>query len=219
MGSTPSQGETQPGRAGCTPSPGAAPDGVEANARLTGTTAALLFVLLAAEGVTILRVRHLLSEHVFIGMLLIPPIVLKIASTSYRMVRYYLGAPVYRRKGPPPALLRLLGPFVVVLTVVVLASGVALLLAGPAWQRSLLLLHKVSFVLWFGATTIHVLGHIADTARLAPRDWVRRTRREVAGAGLRQWTIASSLAVGVLLGIILLGRVGPWLASTNLRGH
>ncbi|HEY5026418.1 MAG TPA: hypothetical protein VII76_15685 [Acidimicrobiales bacterium] len=194
-------------------------DGPESNARLTGTTAAVLLVLLAAEGFTILRVRSLLTPHVFIGMLLIPPVLVKTASTTYRMVRYYLGTPAYRRKGPPPVLLRLLGPFVVVLTVVVLASGVALLLAGPAWQRSLLLLHKVSFILWFGAMTIHVLGHIADTARLAPRDWVHRTRRDVAGAGLRQWTIASSLVLGALLGFLVLGRVGPWLTSTHLHGH
>ncbi len=219
MGSTPSQGGTQPGRSDRGPSPGRDPDGVESNARLTGTTAAALFVLLAAEGVTILRVHRLLSAHVFIGMLLIPPVLLKIASTSYRMVSYYMGAPAYRRKGPPPALLRLLGPFVVVLTVVVLASGVALLLAGPAWQRSLLLLHKASFVLWFGAMAIHVLGHIADTASLAPRDWMRRTRREVGGAGLRRWTIASSLAVGVLLGVLFVGRVGPWVALTSFGGH
>lgn len=194
-------------------------DGPESNARLTGTTAAVLLVLLAAEGFTILRVRSLLTPHVFIGMLLIPPVLVKTASTIYRMVRYYLGTPAYRRKGPPPVLLRLLGPFVVVSTVVVLASGVALLLAGPAWQRSLLLLHKASFILWFGAMTIHVLGHITDTARLAPRDWVHRTRRDVAGAGLRQWTIASSLVVGVLLGFLVLGRVGPWLTSTHLHGH
>jgi hypothetical protein len=194
-------------------------DGTESNARLTGTAAAVLLVLLAAEGVTILRIRSLLSPHVFIGMLLIPPVLVKTVSTTYRMFRYYRGTPAYRRKGPPPVILRLLGPFVVVLTVVVLGSGVALLVAGSAWQRSLLLLHKASFVLWFGAMTIHVLGHIADTARLAPRDWMRRTRRDVAGAGLRQWTIASSLAVGVLLGFLLLGRVGPWLTSTHLRGR
>ena len=219
MGSTPSQGGAQPGGTDRALSQGRDLDGVESNARLTGKTAAVLVVLLAAEGVTILRIRGLLSAHVFIGMLLIPPVLVKIASTSYRMVRYYAGAPAYRRKGAPPALLRLLGPFVVVLTVAVLASGVALLLAGPAWQRSLLLLHKASFVLWFGAMAIHVLGHIADTARLAPQDWMRRTRHDVAGAGLRRWTIASSLVVGVLLGILFLGHVGPWLASTPLRGH
>jgi hypothetical protein len=199
--------------------PGGDTEGTESNARLTGAVAAVLLVLLAAEGATILRIHSLLSPHVFIGVLLIPPVVVKTISTTYRMVRYYRGAPAYRRKGPPPVLLRLLGPFVVVSTVVVLASGVALLLAGSAWQRSLLLLHKASFVLWFGAMTIHVVGHLAETARLAPRDWVRRTRRDVAGAGLRQWTIASSLAAGVLLGLLFLGRVGPWGTVTRLRGH
>jgi hypothetical protein len=178
----------------------------------------VLFVLLAAEGITILRIRGLLAAHVFLGMLVIPPVLLKTASTTYRMVRFYRGAPAYRQKGPPALILRLLGPFVVVLTVVVLASGVALLLVGPTWRSSLLFVHKVSFVLWFGAMAIHVLGHLADTARLAPQDWVRRTGREVAGAGLRPWTIASSLAVGILLGLLLLGRVGPWLASTPHRG-
>ena len=42
--------------------------GVAANARLTASDAVvLLLVLLAAEGVTILRVRELLTPHVFIG--------------------------------------------------------------------------------------------------------------------------------------------------------
>ena len=212
MGSAPHPGHRPPEGA---ESHGRASDGVEANARLTATTAVVLFVLFAAEGVTILRIYVLLSPHVFIGMVLIPPVLVKTTSTMYRMARYYLGSPAYRRKGPPPVLLRLLGPFVVVLTVAVLASGVALLLAGSAWQRPLLLLHKASFVLWFGAMTIHILGHVADTARLAPRDWMRSTRR----AGLRQWAIASSLVVGVLLGLLILGRVGPWLASTPFRGH
>ena len=95
----------------------------------------------------------------------------------------------------------------------------ALLLAGPAWQGPLLFLHKASFVLWFGAMTIHILGHVMDTARLAPHDWLRSTRRDVAGAGLRQWAIASSLVVGVLLGFLIVGRVGPWLASVPNAGR
>ncbi|HXX89281.1 MAG TPA: hypothetical protein VEI83_03540, partial [Acidimicrobiales bacterium] len=112
--------------------------GVEANARLTAAAAVVLFVLLALEGFTILGVRQLLTPHVFIGMLLIPPVIVKIASTSYRFARYYLGDPAYRRKGPPPLLLRLLGPLVVVLTLVVLASGVALLLAPASFRQALL---------------------------------------------------------------------------------
>jgi hypothetical protein len=195
-----------------------ADEGVDSNARLTASNAAVLLVLLAAEGLTILRVRHLVSPHVFIGMMLIPPVLIKIGSTGYRFARYYLGAPAYRRKGPPPALLRLLGPAVVILTALLLASGVALLLASPAWSAQLLFVHKASFVLWFVAMTIHVLGHLAEVARLAPRDWLRRTRRDVKGAGGRQWLIAASLVAGALLGLAMLGRVGPWLASAHV-GH
>jgi hypothetical protein len=177
---------------------------VESNARLTGTTAAVLLVLLAIEGVTVLRVRALLSWHVFFGMVLVPPVLLKMGSTSWRFVRYYAGAPAYRRKGPPPALLRLLGPVVVILTVVLFASGIALIVGPHTWRHTLLFAHKASFILWFAAMTIHVLGHLLDTARLAPRDWARRTRRDVAGATARQWALAISLVAGVLLGLLLL---------------
>jgi hypothetical protein len=193
--------------------------GVAGNARLTAANAAVLLVLLAAEGVTILRVRQLLSPHVFIGMVLIPPVLLKVASTAWRFARYYRGAPAYRRKGPPPVVLRLLGPVVVVLTLVVLASGVGLLLVSRSWLPLLLKVHKASFVLWFGAMTIHVLGHLGEVFRLAPRDWLRRTRREVTGAGPRQWLIAASLVAGVLLGFLLLSRVGPWLVTTPGTGQ
>ena len=192
--------------------------GVEANARLTASGAAVLLVVLAVEGATILRIRELISPHVFLGMLLIPPVLVKMASTGYRFARYYLGAPAYRRKGAPPILLRLLGPVVVILTVVLLASGVALLLASPAWSQQLLFVHKASFVLWFLAMTVHVLGHLAEVARLAPRDWLRRARRDVRGAGSRQWLIAGSLVAGVLLGLAMLSRVGPWLATAH-GGH
>ena len=183
---------------------------MESNARLTGSTAAVLLVLLAAEGVTVLRVHALLTPHVFIGMLLVPPVVLKTGSTGWRFVRYYRGSPAYRRKGPPPLLLRLLGPVVVVLTVIVFASGIALLVGPRSARHTFLFWDKASFVLWFGAMTIHVLGHVLETARLAPRDWVRRTRHDVDHAGARQWALAASLVVGLLLGALMLHYVSSY---------
>ena len=184
--------------------------GVESNARLTAMTAAVIFVLLAIEGLTIVRIRSLLNVHVLIGMVLVPPVALKIGSTGYRFVRYYLGSPTYRRKGPPPPLLRLLGPVIVVTTVILFASGIALLLVGPALRGDMLLLHKGIFVLWFMAMTVHVLGHIVETARLAPRDWARRTAADVQGARLRQWAVATSVALGVPLGLLLVGKAHAW---------
>ena len=191
--------------------PGSSADGPEANARLTGAVAAVLLVLLAAEGFTVLSVHRLLAPHVFIGMLLIPPVVLKMGSTGYRFARYYLGSEAYRRKGPPPLVLRLLGPFVVASTVTVLGTGVVLMFVSRGARPEWLFLHKASFVLWFGAMTIHVLAHLADTVRLSPRDWYGRTRSDVRGAGVRQWAVVSSVVIGVLLGLLVVGRTGRWL--------
>ena len=170
-------------------------------------------MLLAVEGLTILRIHSLITPHVFIGMLLVPPVLLKMGSTMWRFGRYYLGAPEYRRKGPPPALLRLLGPVVVVLTLAVFATGIVLLLGPTSLRSQMLFLHRATFVLWFGAMVVHVLGHALETTRLAPRDWVRRTRRQVNGAGLRQWAIATSLVVGLLLAVLVVPKVGGWVAT------
>src|SRR5271166_1577104 len=193
-------------------------DGVEANARLTASTAALLFVLLAAEGLTIPFIRRLLTPHVVIGMVLLPLVLVKIGSTGYRFFRYYAGNPAYVKKGPPPALLRLLGPFVVVLTLALFGSGIALLFSSGQWRADLQFLHKASFVLWFGAMTIHVLLHLRDTASLAPRDWYGRARGEIAGAGARQWLLVASLAIGALLGMLFAAKVGTFLAHGGLSG-
>jgi len=187
--------------------------GVEGNQRLTGLTAAVLLVLLAAEGATLLGVGRLITPHVFIGMLLVPPVLVKIGSTGWRIVRYYRGSPAYRAKGPPPVILRLLGPVVVLLTVVVIGSGIALLLVPHSLSDRILFVHKASFVLWFGAMTIHVLGHLVETAEMAPADLVRRTRRQVRGADARLWAQAASLVVGAILGIVMLPTIGPWLAA------
>lgn len=176
----------------------------EANSRLTASTAALLFVLLAIEGLTILRIVPLLVLHVFVGMVLVPPVLVKLASTGYRFLRYYSGSPPYRRKGPPPPLLRLLGPLVVVLTVVLFASGIALVASPRALDGRLLLIHKASFVVWFAVMVVHVLGHLVETARLAPLDWARRTRVQVKGASLRQWTLVVAVVAGLALGVALI---------------
>ena len=52
-------------------------------------TGAVLIVLLAVIGLTIIALRPLLSVHLFVGMLLIGPVALKLCSTGYRFVRYY----------------------------------------------------------------------------------------------------------------------------------
>lgn len=190
-------------------------NGPEANARLTGMTAAVLFVLLAIEGITVLRIGPLLSAHVFIGMLLIPIVLLKIGIVMWRFAKYHPGDPAYRRRGAPPPLLRLLAPMVVVLTLAVLGTGVALLLVSRALRTELLTLHKVTFVLWLIVMAVHVLAHLLDTARLAPRDSYWRTRRQITGAGLRRWIVATAVVVGLIVGAVMVPHVGTWLGGDH----
>ncbi len=185
--------------------------GVEANERLTGSTALVLLILLAIEGVTVLRVHSLLTIHVFIGMLLIPPVLVKMSSTMWRFARYYLGSPEYRHKGAPPTALRVIGPFVMLLTVALFASGVLLLFGPVAWRGRLLQLHQASFIVWFIFMTMHVLGHMGDMARLSSKDWAKRTRGLVSGSSARRLLITLSLVAGLILALITVSRVGPWV--------
>lgn len=186
---------------------------MEGNARLTTSTAAVIFVLLATEGVTILRIRGLLDAHVFIGVLLIPPVLVKTSTTSWRFFKYYSGDPEYRRKGPPALLLRLLGPVVIVLTFVVLASGVGLVMLPTSFRQQMFSIHRASFILWIAAMAAHVLGHIRETVQLAPRDWTFRTRREVAGASVRQWVLVWSVALGVLAAVVVTPYAYGWFSQ------
>src|ERR1017187_3395585 len=126
--------------------------GPEGNEQLTASIGVILLVLLAVLGVTILRIGQLISVHLFVGLLLIGPIGAKMASTGYRFARYYTRDKAYLRKGPPAPALRLLAPLVVLSTVIVFASGVALLFQGPSGRGMLLLIHKASFVLWLIVT-------------------------------------------------------------------
>jgi hypothetical protein len=165
--------------------------GPDGNERLTATMAVVLLVLLAVEGVTILFIGPLLSLHMFIGMLLIPPVALKLASTGYRFVRYYRGTGLYRSKGPPRLLLRLLAPVVVASTTLVFASGVVLLATGRragAWVG----LHKASFVVWLAVTSVHVLAYVWRLPRLA-------LDRRAPGFALRLALVAAVLLVGLWL--------------------
>jgi hypothetical protein len=185
-------------------------DGVEGNARLTGMTGALLFVALAVEGVTIVDLHDLLSVHVFVGMLVAALVVLKLASTGYRFARYYTGDGEYRRKGAPQIVLRVIGPVVVLTTIAVVVSGVVLVLAGPSSRDPLLGIHKASFVVWFVAMTVHVVGHVRDTLQLSVADASGDRRQRVAGRGSRVALVLGATGAGLATGLVALNWIGVW---------
>jgi hypothetical protein len=184
--------------------------GAEGNERLTAATAVMLLLLLAAEGVTIVFLRPLLSEHIFIGMLLIPPVALKTGSTGWRFFRYYSGDRTYRTKGPPMLPLRLLAPLVVASTIAVFATGIALLIHGPR-DGFVLGLHKASFIVWGVATAIHVLAYVWRIPALAASDWRRRDPEHLGGSFLRRTLLAGALVAGLVLALATARYAQPWV--------
>lgn len=188
-------------------------EGVEGNARLTAAVGVVLLVLLAVEGYTILDVHGLISLHIFLGILLVGPVLLKIASTTYRFARYYLGSADYVRKGPPHIILRVIGPLVTVSSLAVLGTGIGLI-----WDRSggaLLKAHQASFIVWVSVMTLHVLGHL----RGAFRESGRELRHRSSGRRIRLGLVVGSVIVGVGLALLLFPSASSWTMQHHGFGH
>ena len=153
----------------------------------------------------------MLGPHIFIGLMLIPPVALKLGSTGYRFARYYTHDEPYVRKGPPPTALRVLAPGVVLTTLALFGTGVALLLAGPP-SNTLIFAHKLSFIAWVALMSIHVLSHLLELPRLASADWRRNGPREarLAGAGVRAALLAGAITLGAAFGAVVLGAGTSW---------
>ena len=208
------------GRLRSAPPPAGRSGAADGNERLTAATAVVLVVLLAALGVTILSIGPLIWWHVLLGMLLIPPVLLKLGSTGWRLARYYARSPEYVRRGPPLLPLRLLAPLVIAATLAVFATGVALLVVGPA-GGILVGLHKASFVVWLVVTAIHVLAHLRSIPRLVAADWRRRAippERRVPGTAWRGLLLAGSIVVGAILAIATVRYAQPWVHVLASRG-
>jgi hypothetical protein len=177
------------------------------NSRITALTAAVLLVLLAVEGATLVSLQTFISWHIVVGMLLVPIVLLKVGSTGYRFARFYTGSREYVHAGPPPLALRLLGPVLIFTTAGLFASGVALVALGPA-APLVLLLHKASFAVWLAAMTIHVLAHAVKIPCLAAADL--RGGEGMPGSRLRLSLVAGAVAAGAIVAVATLPLVSPW---------
>jgi hypothetical protein len=183
--------------------------GAEGNDILTSATAVVLTGLLAVEGYTVVNMRGLVGLHMFIGLALIPPVLLKLASTGYRFVRYYTGSRPYRALGPPVLPLRLMAPVLVASTIAVFLTGVLLLAAGHK-SDTLLLLHKASFIVFGVVFAVHFLAYVPRVARSLRTDWGAARREAVSGAGLRGMLVAAALGGGAALALSLLSAINAW---------
>lgn len=192
--------------------------GPAGNAVLTAWTGLVLLVLGVAELLTLVDIRGLVSWHVAVGALLVPPAVAKTATTGWRIVRYYGGSAAYAEAGPPPLPLRLLGPIVVVSTLALLATGVVLVVLGEEDSRSPLVatlglridwitLHQAAFAVWVTATGLHLVARIVPAVRLTVRaDHSCRVPGDLA----RILVLLGVTVAAVGLAVVLVRADGSW---------
>jgi hypothetical protein len=196
----------------------ARPWGPPGNARLTASTGLVLLALLSVETLTTLALRSYLPVHIFLGLLLIPPIVLKLAGTGWRFLRYYTRNTPYRLEGPPRLLLRVLAPLLVASTLSLFGSGVALIVSGQGGGL-LLAVHRLSFIAWGVLMVIHVAAYLTRALRMGPADWRRNAEHVVAGARSRRAALLGALLAGVILALATYPAQQAWLDHHHGQRH
>lgn len=195
--------------------------GPAGNARLTAWCGLVLLVVFGIECVTLISLRTMLTAHIVIGVFLVPLVLLKSATTGWRIARYYLGSAAYRSAGPPPLVLRVLGPMVVLTGLAVLGSGLALIPLGPATFSPVLTvaglgldaltIHQASFAAWLVVTGLHVLLRTTTAVRLAAGTDTRP--HPVPGTLARLGALMTTLVLGAAASAGVLQLSGAWTAG------
>jgi hypothetical protein len=191
---------------------------VVSNERLTALAGAVLLVLIVVELVSAVILHTLLSIHVFVGVLLAGPLIVKLGSNFWRFLRYYTGSPAFVRRGPPHLVLRVMAPLLIVTTLVVIGSGIGLLVTGPAQAGLLLPLHGFSVLVWLPLITIHFLAHMLRLPRLVADGWSKPSdKSNTSGRGRRLGVNLGALLAGAVAAILLFPGAAPWIvwSQTN----
>lgn len=179
------------------------------NERLTAIAGAILFVLIIVELIITANLRNLISFHIFVGLLLTGPLVVKMLSTGYRFVRYYTRSSEYVKSGPPKPLLRILAPFLVLTTILVFVSGCLLI---KHWNSSLIFkVHAASVAVWLPLLAIHVYAYLKKVPGLVARDLTSRPQYYIKGRKGRIRLNMASLTIGLIAAFVLT----PWHAGQH----
>ena len=185
--------------------------GVIGNERLTALAGAVLLVLILVELVSSANLHALLPLHIFVGVLLAGPLVVKLGSTGYRFLRYYTKSPAYVRSGPPRLPLRVLAPLLLVTTLAVVGSGIGLVVTGPAQAGLLRPLHSLSVVFWLSLIAIHVVAYLWRTLRWVADDWRKHPAEQAPGRGFRLGVTLGALLAGAVAALLLFPGAAPWV--------
>jgi hypothetical protein len=192
----------------------------DGNARLTAAIGLLLLVPIVVELATIpLGVHTFMSLHVFVGVALIPPILLKLGSVGWRFARYYTRGPEYVEHGPPQIAMRLLAPLFVAATAALFTSGVLMgVLHGHALELARRV-HGPSAALWVVLLGIHVLVYLRRALTSSGRELRRASRHGVRGATWRTSALAAALVSGIVIAVASVPAQHHWIHIPRHHEH
>ena len=150
--------------------------------------------------------------HFAIGFALIPLLVVKLCSTGWRALRYYLGRGAYRTAGPPWLLPRLIALPLVVSVVLATISGVVLWAEGTdhgTWAT----VHADSVVALAVLALVHLAVYLRKAARASAKSLtataVNRPERVIV------WALLAALVAGA----IATGLEPNWDPSAAATAH
>jgi hypothetical protein len=182
--------------------------GVVGNERMTAQAGALLLILSALVTATAGYAHGLLPIHIFVGVLFLGPLAEMLGTTGYRFLRFYTGAAAFVRRGRPRLALRILAPLLLVSTLLVVTSGLALLWAGSG----LLVLHVFTALFWLPIIALHAFAHTPSILRLIGDDWRAAIRGAMPGRALRLSVTLIALLAGVAAAVVVQPTAAPMLA-------
>jgi hypothetical protein len=182
------------------------------NERLTAAVGLLLLVPILVEVATVLLGVHtFMSVHVFVGLALIPPVLLKLGSTTWRFVRYYTRSRPYVALGPPQIAMRVLAPLFVAATVVLFGSGVAMGLVHGQALAAARRLHGPASAIWLLLLGLHVLVYFTRAVRRTAEDAAPERRRRARGAAVRGLALAAAIVSGVVIAAATVPAQHHWV--------
>ncbi len=187
---------------------------VVGNERMIALAGTVLLVLIIAEIVIAANMHALMPVHIFVGVLLTFPLLVKIGSIGYRFLNYYTGSSAFVQKGPPRLEMRLLAPLLLIASLSLVVSGITLALLSPTNALSVwvLRLHALSVICWLPLLALHVGVHIWQVPRLLIADWQKRSTHIVPGRGWRYGINIIALLAGASAAALFLPHAASWVA-------
>ncbi len=177
---------------------GAAAKRVFGNRALTSWTGLLLLPGLTVVALSGLVFGNFWQLHYVAGLSLVPLLVVKLGSTTYRALSYYMRRAIYRAAGAPEWVGRLLAPALIVSTIVAMATGIWMWSQqseAQPWAK----LHVLSVLAMGACVGLHLLLRTPISLQTVARDGVEVLGRN--GSRIRIALVAIAFAIGIIGGM------------------